>query len=138
MLAFFMGIILTNLVLFLVLSQPFAFENALWLALVSVSLTGIAHHFFQWTLQRTTHLLLAQTYVLLLYSIWVTGGLFSSSAMWMMILPVPAIFFAGLATVIALDRIGATHAVGAGAFDPARLVTGELCVWSAPCVVVTG
>lgn len=95
MLAFFVGIILTNLVLFLVLSQPFAFENALWLALVSVSLTGLAHRFFQWTLQRTAHLLLAQTYALLLYIIWVTGGLFSSSTMWMMILPVPAIYLLG-------------------------------------------
>lgn len=95
MFALFIGIILTNLVLFLVLSQPFAFENALILALVSVSLTGVAHALFNWTLQRTTHLLLAQTYALLLYSIWVTGGLFSSSTMWMMILPVPAIYLLG-------------------------------------------
>jgi signal transduction histidine kinase/ActR/RegA family two-component response regulator len=95
MFALFIGIILTNLVLFLVLSQPFAFENALILALVSVSLTGLAHALFNWTLQRTTHLLLAQTYALLLYSIWVTGGLFSSSTMWMMILPVPAIYLLG-------------------------------------------
>jgi len=95
MLAFFVCIILANLVLFLLLSQPFAFENALWLAFASVSLTGLAHTFFQWTLQRTTHLLLAQTYALLLYSIWVTGGLFSSSTMWMMILPVPAVYLLG-------------------------------------------
>ena len=89
MFALFMGIVLANLVLFLLVSQPFAFENALWLALASVCLTGVAHVLFKWTLQRTTHLLIAQTYALLLYSIWVTGGLFSSSTMWMMILPVP-------------------------------------------------
>ena len=95
MFALFMGIVLANLVLFLLLSQPFAFENALWLALASVCLTGVAHVLFKWTLQRTTHLLIAQTYALLLYSIWVTGGLFSSSTMWMMILPVPAIYLLG-------------------------------------------
>lgn len=95
MFALFIGIILTNLVIFLLLSQPFAFENALLLALVSVSMTGLAHALFQWTLPRTTHLLMAQTYILLLYTIWGTGGLFSSSTMWMMILPVPAIYLLG-------------------------------------------
>ena len=42
MFVFFIGVILTNLVLFLLLSQPFAFENALLLALLSVSFTGMA------------------------------------------------------------------------------------------------
>ena len=95
MFVFFIVVILTNLVLFLLLSQPFAFENALLLALLSVSFTGMAHTLFKWTLQRTTHLLLLQTYALMCYIIWVTGGLFSSSAMWMMILPVPAIYLLG-------------------------------------------
>jgi hypothetical protein len=95
MFVFFIGVILTNLVLFLLLSQPFAFENALLLALLSVSFTGIAHTLFKWTLQRTTHLLLLQAYALMCYMIWVTGGLFSSSVMWMMILPVPAIYLLG-------------------------------------------
>lgn len=89
------GIFLANLVIFLWLSQPFAFENALLLTLVSVSLTGGLHLLFDWPFKRTTHLLLLQAYVLLLYCVWVTGGLFSSSTLWLMILPVPAIFLLG-------------------------------------------
>ena len=95
MLGLFLGILVCNLVVFLLLSQPFAYDDALWLTLLSVSLTGLAHVAFRWPLHRTTHGLLLQAYVLLLYSTWISGGLYSSSLMWLMILPVPAIYLVG-------------------------------------------
>ena len=41
MFALFVGIFLCNLVVFLLLSQPFAFNHALWMTLSSVILTEI-------------------------------------------------------------------------------------------------
>ena len=95
MFALFVGIFLCNLVVFLLLSQPFAFNHALWMTLSSVILTGLAHRLFRWPLHRTTHALLVQAYVLLFYSICISGGLYSSTLMWLMILPVPTIYLLG-------------------------------------------
>jgi CheY-like chemotaxis protein len=81
---------------FLLMAEPFAFQYAFWIALTSVGLTGLAHKLFHWSLKLTTHMLLIQSYVLVMYCVWVSGGLFSSAIIWLIILPVPAMFMLGL------------------------------------------
>ena len=90
------GVILANLVVFLLLATPFAFQHAFWLALLGVGLTGLGYRFFRLSLKLTTHILLIQSYVLVMYCVWESGGLFSSAIIWLMILPVPAMFLLGL------------------------------------------
>ena len=90
------GVIVANLCAFLLMAEPFAFQYAFWFALTSVVLTGLAHKLFRWSLKLTTHMLLVQSYVLVMYCVWVSGGLFSSSIIWLIILPVPAMFMLGL------------------------------------------
>ena len=90
------GVIIANLCMFLLLAEPFAFEHAFWIALTSVGLTGLVYKFFDWSLKLTTHMLLIQSYMLVMYCVWVSGGLFSSSIIWLIILPVPAMFLLGL------------------------------------------
>ena len=90
------GVIVANLCVFLLMAEPFAFQNAFWIALTSVGLTGLAHKLFHWSLKLTTHTLLIQSYLLVMYCVWVSGGLFSSAIIWLIILPVPAMFMLGL------------------------------------------
>ncbi len=90
------GVIIANLCMFLLLAEPFAFEHAFWIALTSVGLTGLVYKLFDWSLKLTTHMLLLQSYMLVMYCVWVSGGLFSSSIIWLIILPVPAMFLLGL------------------------------------------
>lgn len=90
------AVIVVNLCVFLLMAEPFAFQNAFWIALTSVGLTGLAHKLFHWSLKLTTHMLLIQSYLLVMYCVWVSGGLFSSAIIWLIILPVPAMFMLGL------------------------------------------
>jgi signal transduction histidine kinase/CheY-like chemotaxis protein len=90
------GVIIANLCAFLLMAEPFAFQYAFWVALTSVGLTGLAHKLLRWSLKLTTHMLLIQSYVLVMYCVWVSGGLFSSAIIWLIILPVPAMFMLGL------------------------------------------
>ena len=90
------GVIIANLCAFLLMAEPFAFQHAFWIALTSVGLTGLAYKFFHWSLKLTTHMLLIQSYVLVMYCVWISGGLFSSAIIWLIILPVPAMFMLGL------------------------------------------
>lgn len=90
------AVIVANLCVFLMLAEPFAFQHAFWTALVSVGLTGLVYRVFHWSLKLTTHLLLIESYLLVMYCVWVSGGLFSSSIIWLIILPVPAMFLMGL------------------------------------------
>ena len=91
----FFFVILANLVVFLLLSEPFAFKHAFWLALTGVCLSGLAYRVFHWSMKLATHMLLIHSYLLVMYCVWVSGGLFSSSIIWLMILPVPAMFLLG-------------------------------------------
>ena len=93
--AIFFGTILFNLLVFLLLIEPFAFHHAFWLTMAGVVLTGVAFWHWQWSMRLTTHLLLAQSGLLIYYAVWVTGGLFSSTMIWLMVLPVPAVFLLG-------------------------------------------
>lgn len=93
--AIFFSAILLNLMVFLLLIEPFAFHHAFWLALTGVVLTGVAFWYWQWSMRLTTHLLLVQSGLLIYYAVWVTGGLFSSTIIWLMVLPVPAVFLLG-------------------------------------------
>ena len=90
------GVIVANLCAFLLMAEPFAFQHAFWFALTSVGLTGLAYKVFHWSLKLTTHMLLIQSYLLVMYCVWVSGGLFSSAIIWLIILPVPAMFMLGL------------------------------------------
>ena len=63
--------------------------------MAGVLLTGLAFWRWQWSMRLTTHLLLAQSGLLIYYAVWVTGGLFSSTLIWLMVLPVPAVFLLG-------------------------------------------
>ena len=90
------AVIVANLCVFLMLAEPFAFQHAFWTALASVGLTGLVYRVFHWSLKLTTHLLLIESYLLVMYCVWVSGGLFSSSIIWLIILPVPAMFLLGL------------------------------------------
>ena len=55
------GVIIANLCAFLLMAEPFAFQHALWVALTSVGLTGLAHKLLRWSLKLTTHMLLIQS-----------------------------------------------------------------------------
>jgi len=90
------GVIVANLCAFLLMAEPFAFQYAFWVALTSVGLTGLAQKLWRWSLKLTTHMLLIQSYLLVMYCVWVSGGLFSSAIIWLIILPVPAMFMLGL------------------------------------------
>jgi signal transduction histidine kinase/CheY-like chemotaxis protein len=87
--------VVLNFVVFLFLAEPYAFQQVFWLAIFGVSLTGLAFWYWHWSMRVTTHLLLVQAAVLIYYSACVTGGLFSSSLIWLMVLPVPAVLLLG-------------------------------------------
>ena len=87
--------VVLNIMVFLVLAEPYAVQQIFWLAMAGVLLTGLAFWRLHWPMRLTTHLLLMQSAVLVYYSAWVTGGLFSSSLIWLMVLPVPAVFLLG-------------------------------------------
>ena len=91
----FLAAILFNLMIFLLLIEPFAFHHAFVWAMAGVVLISLAFWRWQWSLRLTTHLLLAQSGLLIYYAIWVTGGLFSSTMIWLMVLPVPVVFLLG-------------------------------------------
>ena len=89
------GTVMLNIIVFLFLAEPYTFQQIFWLAMAGVLLTGLAFWHLHWSMRLTTHLLLMQAAVLVYYSAWVTGGLFSSSLIWLMVLPVPAVFLLG-------------------------------------------
>lgn len=90
------GVIVANLCAFLLMAEPFAFRHAFWIALTFIGLTGLAYKLLRWSLKLTTHMLLIQSYVLVMYCVWISGGLFSSAIIWLIVLPVPAMFMLGL------------------------------------------
>ena len=92
---FLFSAIVINFLVFLCLAEPYAFQQIFWLAMAGVLLTGLAYWHLHWPRRLATHLLLLQAAVLIYYCAWVTGGLFSSSLIWLMILPVPAVFLLG-------------------------------------------
>ena len=61
-----LGVIVANLCAFLLMAEPFAFRHAFWIALTSIGLTGLAYKLFCWSLKLTTHMLLIQSYALVM------------------------------------------------------------------------
>ncbi len=91
----FFAATLINQLIFLLLTGPFAFDLAFWLAILGTLLTGFAFWGLKWPLRRCTHLLLLQSATLILYAVGISGGLFSTTMIWLMVLPVPAVFLLG-------------------------------------------
>jgi len=84
-----------NLLIFLLLAGPFAFQFAFWLAMAGTLLTAYAFWGRHWSLRRCTHLQMLISAALIIYAVWVSGGLFSTTIIWLMVLPVPAVFLLG-------------------------------------------
>ena len=91
----FFVVTVLNLLVFLLLAGPFAFQLAFWLAMTGTLLTAYAFWGRQWPLRWCTHLQMLVSAALIIYAVWVSGGLFSTTMIWLMVLPVPAVFLLG-------------------------------------------